>query len=91
MTIVEDANGTKVWVQLEWEQIDAIVVKELKDHIEITARDINVAKNGDGWVHPEDAERNLRLLPALLVVYEQWAGEEEAEKMKKEIGFDYED
>ena len=88
MTIAEDASGTKVWVQLEWEQIDAIVVKELKDHIEITARDINAVKNGDGWVHPEDAERNLRLLPALLVVYEQWAGEEATEKLKEQVGYE---
>jgi len=87
MTIAEGASGTKVWVQLEWEQIDAIVVKELKDHIEITARDVNIAKNG-GYVHPLDVEYCQRLLPALLVVYEHWVGEEAAAQLKQEVGYE---
>jgi hypothetical protein len=87
MQNVQDANGTKVWVELEWEQIDAIVVKELKGHIENTARDVNIAKNG-GYVHPLDVEYYQRLLPALLVVYEHWVGEEAAAQLKQEVGYE---
>lgn len=88
MTDVEDADGTKVWVQLEWDQIDAIVVKEIKWHIQTIARDVEAAKTGEGWVHPEDAEHNPKLLSALFVVYEYWAGEAAANKLKKELGYE---
>jgi hypothetical protein len=88
MSDAQDANGTRVWVQLEWEQVDAMIVRELKEHIEITARDVAAARTGEGWVHPEDVEYNEKLLPALLVVYEHWAGEEAANKLKKELGYE---
>jgi hypothetical protein len=89
MSDAEDAYGTKVWVQLEWEQIDAVIVKELKEHIESSARDVQAAKSGISWVHPEDAEYSKSiLLPALFVVYEYWAGEEAAEKLKEKVGYE---
>ena len=85
MSDAEDAYGTKVWVQLEWEQVDAMIVKELKYHIHITARDVEAAKKGEGWIHPEDAEYNPKLLSAMFIVYEHWAGEAEADRLKKEL------
>jgi hypothetical protein len=86
--VAEDAYGTKVWVQLEWEQIDAMIAKELKEHVGFTARDVAAARTGEGWAHPEDVEYNEKLLPALLVVYEHWAGEEAAKKLKQEVGYE---
>jgi len=88
MTIAEGASGTKVWVQLEWEQIDAVIVKELKWHIQTIARDVEAAKTGEGWVHPDDAAHNPKLLSSLFVVYEYWAGEAAANKLKKELGYE---
>jgi len=86
--VAEDAYGTKVWVQLEWEQVDALIAKELKEHIEITARDMKAAETGEGWIHPEDVSYNVKLLPALFVVYEHWAGEEAAESLKEQVGYE---
>jgi hypothetical protein len=86
--VAPDVNGARVWVQLEWEQVDAMIVKELKWHIEDAARNMKAAKTGEGWVHPDDVEYNFKLLPALLVVYEHWAGEDEANKLKEEINAD---
>ena len=83
----QDVYGTKVWVQLEWEQVDAMIVKELKWHIENAARDMKAAETGEGWAHPEDVAYNVRLLPALFVVYEHWAGEEAAESLKEQVGW----
>jgi hypothetical protein len=88
MSDAEDAYGTKVWVQLEWEQVDAMIVKELKWHIENAACEMRAAETGEKWVHPEDVARNVKLLPALLVVYEHWAGEEAAAKLKQDLEYD---
>jgi hypothetical protein len=86
--VAEDAYGTKVWVRLEWEQVDAMIAKELKEHIEITVRDMHAAKNGEGYAHPDDVVYNFKLLPALLIVYEHYAGEDAANKLKEEINAD---
>jgi hypothetical protein len=83
----QDFYGTKVWVQLEWEQVDALIAKELKEHIQIIARDVEAASTGEGWVHPEDAEYNPKLLSALFIVYQHWAGEEAAESLKEQLGW----
>lgn len=72
-------------VKLEWEQVDAIVAKEIKDAIEIISHEL---RNKE-FIHPDDEARNLELLPALFLVYDYWAGEHEADKLKKEL--DYED
>lgn len=86
--IEQDESGTKVWVQLEWEQVDAMVVKELKDSIEGTAQMVEAAKSHSSWVHPDDAEHNLKLLPALFLVYQHWAGEEAAAELKQQVGYE---
>lgn len=75
--------GNKVLVELEWEQIDAIVVKEIRNHIYMVNREMQ----GD-WIHPDDVEDNKILLPALLTVYRYWAGEEAANKIKEQIDAD---
>ena len=87
MSDAEHAYGTKVWVQLEWEQVDAMIAKELKEHIEITARDMRAAETGEGWLHSEDVAYNVKLLPALFIVYQHWAGEEAAESLKERLGW----
>jgi hypothetical protein len=88
MLDAKDVNGSKVWVQLEWEQVDAMIMKELKENIEITARSMWAEKNGEGWVHPKDVERNAKLLHALFTVYEYWAGEEAAATLKQNLEYD---
>jgi hypothetical protein len=84
----QDVYGTKVWVQLEWEQVDALIAKELKEHIEITAREIHAESTGESWVHPEDVVYNPKLLSALFIVYQHWAGEEAAESLKERVGYE---
>jgi hypothetical protein len=65
-----------------------MIEKELKEHIEITAREVKAAETGESWVHPDDVAYNAKLFPALLVVYEHWAGEEAAAKLKKDVGYE---
>lgn len=72
----------KVLVELEWEQIDAIVRNELRDHIEMIHRELAVGE----YVHPDDEADKQKLLPALYVVYEYWAGQAETNKLKEYMG-----
>lgn len=83
MPNVMDAGGTKVWVQLEWEQIDSIVEKELKEQIIYASMD----KEGN-WMHPDDVEYNKVLLPALKVVYEYFAGEKKMKDLEGQLNAD---
>ena len=85
MSDATNANGKKVWAQLEWEQVDAIIADELESHIFMTAHEI-VAADNDVPVHPEDDAYNRKLIPALFIVYEHWAGEEAAANLKKQVG-----
>jgi len=87
MSDATNANGKKVWVQLEWEQVDGIIVDELEGHILMTAHDIVAADYG-AHVHPDDDSYNRKLLPALFVVYEHWAGEEATADLKKQVGYE---
>jgi hypothetical protein len=80
MTNAQVVNGNKVLVELEWEQIDAIVCQEIREHIIM----VESEKNGK-WIHPDDKEHNKILLPALYVVYEYCAGEEAANKLKEQL------
>lgn len=77
-------NGNKVVVELEWEQIDAIIVHELREHIEMIHRELAVG----GHIHPDDEADKQKLLPALYVVYEYWAGESETNKLKELMGYE---
>jgi hypothetical protein len=88
MSDAEHAYGTKVWVQLEWEQVDAMIVKELKNQIELAVHDMEAAKAGESWTHPEDVAYNVKLLPALFIVYAHWAGEEAADHLKQDLEYD---
>jgi hypothetical protein len=67
---------TKVTIELEYEQIDAIVSKELKEQIEMVFRDNNKA----------NLEYNERLLEGLFMVYDYYAGEDAVKELKDEIG-----
>lgn len=72
----------KVLVELEWEQIDAIVRNELRDHIEMIHRELAVGE----YIHPDDEADKKELLPALYVVYEYWAGKTDTDKLKELMG-----
>jgi len=70
-------NCHKVTIELEWEQIDAIMVGELRAQIEMMEKE-----NREGvFLHPDDRLSNENLLPAMYKVYEYWAGEEAAEEL----------
>ena len=81
--IALDVNGTKVWVQLEWEQIDAIVEKELKEQIIYASMD-----ESGKFMHPDDIEYNKVLLPALKIVYEYFAGEKRTKELQEQLNAD---
>lgn len=84
MTNAMVVDGNKVMVELEWEQIDAILCQEIREHILMVHRDIV----GADWVHPDDEEHNKILLPALFVVYEYWAGKSAADELKEQLNAD---
>lgn len=84
MNDVLAVDGYKVLVELDWEQIAAIVRNEIRDHIYMVHRELMY----EGWVHPDDVEHNKVLLPALLTVYEYWAGEEAFKKIKETLSAD---
>jgi hypothetical protein len=71
----------KLMVELEYEQIDKIVIKELE-----TA--ISYALKKDKWKHKDDIKYDKKLLPALKTVYRYYAGEEQFEKLKEKINAD---
>ena len=76
----------KVLVELEWEQIDAIMERELRDHIIITHKEMQ-----GNYIHPDDEAYNHVLFPALCVVHKHWAGEAESMKLMEELGLGYGD
>jgi hypothetical protein len=75
----------KVTFEMEDVQVDAIIVDELERHILMTAKYI-VAADNDVYVHPEDDAYNRKLIPALFIVYEYFAGKEAAANLKKQVG-----
>ena len=75
----------KVTIELNDEQIETIIADELESYIFMTAHEI-VAADNDVPVHPEDDAYNRKLIPALFVVYEHYAGEEAAANLKKQVG-----
>jgi hypothetical protein len=78
MSNVMDAGGNKAWIQMEWEQVDAIVRHELRQQIITTSQP-------EGWRHPDDIEYDKILLPALKIVYEYFAGEKNLIELEKEL------
>ena len=86
MSNAKVVDGNKVMVELEWEQIDAIVRNELRDHIEMIHRELAARE----YVHPDDEAKKKELLPALYVVYEHWAGEAESMQLMNELGIGHE-
>ena len=80
MTNALVVDGNKVLVEMEWEQIDAIVRQEIREHIIM----VEGEKNGR-WIHQDDEEHNKILLPALYVVYEYYAGEQAANELKEQL------
>ena len=84
MSNAQVVDGNKVLVELEWEQIDAIVRNELRDHVMIVHKEMM----GSDYMHPDDIEDNKTLLTALLRCYEYWAGKVETNKLKQEIGYE---
>jgi hypothetical protein len=75
----------RVMLTLDDEQISTVVADELESQIFMTAHEIAAADN-DEPVHPEDDAYNRKLIPALFVVYEHFAGEEAVENLKKQVG-----
>lgn len=76
--------GTKVLVEMDWEQVDEIICSELREHIIMVHKEV-VSEN---HVHPDDKTDAEELLPALLRVYKYWAGEAEVIKVTKELGYE---
>ena len=76
--------GTKVMVEMDWEQVDEIICSELRSHSIMVHEEV-VAEN---HVHPDDKTDAEELLPALLKVYQYWAGEAEVIKVTKELGYE---
>lgn len=72
-------DGIKVTVELELEQIRAIVASELECCIHETEADIR--KNR--YIHPDDEEYYEKFLPAVYLVYAHYAGEAQAEKLRE--------
>jgi len=77
----------KVLVELEWEQIDAIMERELREHVIMIHKEMQ----GGIYVHPDDEAYNHVLFPALCVVHKHWAGEDESMKLMEELGLGYGD
>jgi hypothetical protein len=74
----------KVTLELNDEQIVAIIADELESHIFMIAHEIAAADN-DVHVHPEDDAYNRKLIPAFFIVYEHFAGEEAVANLKKQV------
>jgi len=68
------------WVQLNWEQIDAIVEDELRSLIISTHEELNGT-----FIHPDDFEMCSTLLPAAKIIYKYYAGENKLKKLKEEL------
>lgn len=77
-------DSNKVLVELEWEQIDAIIKNELREHIEMIHKELSVGEH----IHPDDEADKQKLLPALYVVYEYWAGEEKSMQLMEELEYE---
>ena len=85
MSNAQVVDGNKVMVELMWEQVDAIVERELREHIIITHKEMQ-----GGYIHKDDEAYNHVLFPALCVVHKHWAGEEKSMKLMNELGIGYE-
>ena len=68
----------QVTVEIDDDAFDLIMVKTLEDHILYTYSDFVS-------LHPDDVEWNNKLKEALWVVFDYFAGEEEAKKLKNLI------
>ena len=68
---------TKVTIEIDYDQIHAIVCTQLKEHIEMVFRDH----------HEPNIEYNERLLEGLFVVYDYFAGEDALKELQDEIGY----
>lgn len=79
---------TTVTFELECDQLDAIMASELKNQIYYSHSSI---ENND-WIHEDDRGFEEKLLGALWIVYEYFAGATQAEELKKELkGENYSD
>lgn len=64
-------------IELSYEQMDAVTVAQLKEHIVMTIKAIDTS-----W---SDHTYDRALLDAMWVVYDYFAGEEAVEALKKEL------
>jgi len=64
----------KVTVEIDDDAFDLIMVKTLEDHIKYCYTDV--------YRHEEDVQWNEKLKEALWVIFEYFAGEEEAKGLK---------
>lgn len=85
MTNAQVVDGNKVLVELDWDQIDAIIKNELREHIIITHKEMQ----GE-YFHQDDEAYNHVLFPALCVVHKHWAGEAESMQLMNELGIGHE-
>lgn len=78
--------GTRIMIEMDWEQVDEIIVHELREHIISLHKEMTK----DHWVHPDDQADNAELFPAMCKVHKYWAGEAESMRLMKELGIGYE-
>jgi hypothetical protein len=63
--------SSKTFIELEWEQIDSIVLQELKKHHSCVLFDYNNRKDDGGAVFENDKEKDLKVIKKHLKSFER--------------------
>jgi hypothetical protein len=63
--------SSKTFIELEWEQIDSIVLQELKKHHSFVLFDYNNRKDDGGAVFENDKEKDLKVIKKHLKSFER--------------------
>lgn len=77
-------ESNKVLVELEWEQIDALVARELERYLRST---IDSIKQND-YFNEEDKEHDIKIVSALFTVIQDWMSVDKINSLKKELGYE---
>lgn len=60
--------------KLDYEVVDAIVLKGLKDHRKMVKKSLKNHLENGAWMHPEDVVYNAKLIDAMTEVIEYYGG-----------------
>jgi hypothetical protein len=63
--------SSKTFIELEWEQIDSIVLQELKRHYPLMLNDYNKRKEEGGAIFEDDKEKDLKVIKKHLKSFER--------------------